>query len=296
MLSTGLRYFVTVAVSRSMREAASQLRITQSAISRQIQKLEEEMDVRLLDRGARGVRLTSAGEVLLYHAKEMVQRNEQLKADIESVRGARRGHVAVRVVENFASTRLPDVLEVFCTQYPAVTLDISVARTPTVIDALKRGECHIGVAFNPAHDGELMRLASHKEPQLVMMSPRHPLARQPIVRLSQLLEYPVVGPGKTDGGNSIFEAAWQAENLICRPMLRTNSIHIVAGVLRGGRATAFASISRTRPYLSTGQIVAIPSTSAVLAQGRTDLLVRRSQKLPPAAAALARAMARSLEN
>jgi DNA-binding transcriptional LysR family regulator len=294
MLSTSLRYFVAVARSGSMREAAEQLRIAQSAVSRQIQKLEEEMRVKLLERNARGVRLTSAGEVLMYHTQEVMQQTARLEADIEAVRGVRRGHVVVRSIESFASSFLPDVLEQFCARYPAVTLDIGVARTPGILESVRSGQCQIGIAFCPPPDPDLVALATRVEPQMVMISPHHPLANLSMVDLAQLRDYPIVGPALNGGSRIIFDAAWHAEKLTCRPMVETNSIHVVASVLRAGRAVAIASVSRAQPYLSAGQILAIPSSSPVLAKGRVDLLVRRNQRLPPAAGALARAMARAL--
>lgn len=294
MLSTGLRYFLAVARFGSIREAAAHLRIAQSAVSRQIQNLEQDMRVRLLERNARGVSLTSAGEVLLYHAQEVAQQASRLDADLEAVRGVRRGHVVVRAIESFASALLPDVLEQFCAQYPTVTLDIGVARTPTILDAVRRGHCHLGIAFSPPPDPHLVGLATRVEPQVVMVSPGHPLAARPMVDLADLRDYPLVGPPLNGGSRSIFDAAWAAEKLSFRPVVETNSIHVVASVLRGGQAVAVASVSRAKPYIITGELVAIPTSNPVLARGRMDLLVRRSHRLPPAAGALARAIARAL--
>lgn len=294
MLSTGLRYFLTVARLGSMREAAEHLRIAQSAVSRQIQNLESELRVRLLERNARGVSLTSAGEVVFYHAQQVAQQTERLDADLDAVRSVRRGHVVLRAIESFASALLPDVLEPFCAQYPAVTLDIGVARTPTILDAVRNGHCHLGIAFSPPPDSRIVSLATRVEPQLVLVSPRHPLANRTIVDLADLRDYPVVGPTVTGGSRANFDAAWALEKLSFRPFIETNSIHVVASVLRAGRAVAIASESRAKPYLVTGELIAIPSSNVVLSRGRMDLLVRRDQRLPPAAGALARAIARAL--
>jgi DNA-binding transcriptional LysR family regulator len=293
MISGSIRYFIAVAQFGSIREAAEHLNITQSAISRQIQKLEGEMHLRLLDRHARGISLTSAGEVLLHHANEAMQQEARLDADLEAIRGVKSGHVVVRAIESFASSRLPSILEQFYVRYPNVTLDVSVARTASIIEAVRGGQCHIGVTFCAPSERGIVTLASRAEPQLVILSPKHSLANEASIKLKHLVKFPIVGPPALGGSRQIFEAAWQAEGLTCRPIVETNSIHAMAGILRGGSAATIASRSRALPYIRTGELVGIPSTNPVLARGRIELLAREGQRLPPAADALARSIARS---
>ena len=137
MMPPGLRCFLAVAQAGSMREAALRLRLAQSAISRRIQQLEEELGVQLLERGARGVGMTPAGEILLHHGREATQLTERLRADLDALRGVRRGHVVVRLVESFAASGLSSALASFRAAYPAVTLDISVVGSEAILAALR---------------------------------------------------------------------------------------------------------------------------------------------------------------
>lgn len=82
MTPPGLRAFLAVAQAGSVREAAARLRLAQSAVSRRIQQMEQQLGVVLLERGARGVTLTPAGEILLHHAREASQQVERLQAEL----------------------------------------------------------------------------------------------------------------------------------------------------------------------------------------------------------------------
>jgi LysR family transcriptional regulator of gallate degradation len=134
------------------------------------------------------------------------------------------------------------------------------------------------------------------EPQQVLVAPQHPLATARHVTLRQLLDYPVVAPAMHGGSRTVFDAAWAAEGLSIRPAVETNSMHVVASALMAGRAVAIMSARRAQAYVAAGHLVSLSTTSDLLAQGRADLLVRRGERLPPAAEALARAMARTFNS
>lgn len=296
MLSVGLRYFLRVAQHGSIRGAADQLRIAQSAVSRQIQNLEAEMRIKLFERSARGVRLTSAGEILLYHARETAFQGERLRADIEAIRGVRRGHVILRTIESFAASQLPEVLAQFCSRHPAVTLDVNVSRTAAIVDQLHDGACHLGIVFGISRYPDLVTLASMAEPMQVVVSVNHPLARSKQLTLSDLLAYPIAAPTAFGGSRAIFDAAWEEAGLSYTPMIVTNSMHVLAGFLAAGEGVSITALSRAQIYVDSGMLTVIPIAGAALTRGRVELLMRKGQKLPPAGEALARAVGRSFAN
>ena len=86
MTTVSLRYFATVARRGSIREAAEELHVAQSALSRQIQKLEQEFGVPLFQRHARGVELTSAGEIFLRHARSSLRQTERVRSELDALK------------------------------------------------------------------------------------------------------------------------------------------------------------------------------------------------------------------
>jgi len=295
MLPPGLRCFLAVAQAGSMREAAQRLRLAQSAISRRIQQLEEDLGVQLLERGARGVALTPAGEILLHHGREATQLTERLRADLDALRGVRRGHVVLRLVESFAACGLADALASFRSAYPAVTLDIAVVGSGAILAGLQERTCHLGIAFNPPADPEVEVLASAAEPLAVMLAPHHKLAGATTLTLADLVGMPLVAPSHLGSSRALFDTACRAARVPIRPVLETNSAHVAAGFVADGKGVAVMVPRVLALQVEQGKVKAIPLTDPLLNGSRIALLARRGRRLPAAAEALSASLARVLE-
>src|SRR5690242_5543318 len=98
-----LRYFLAVGRLGSIRQAADELHVAASAISRQIALLEDDYGTPLFERHAQGVRLTAAGEIFAQHARTTLREFERVRSDIDDVRGLKRGEVKLAVVEGVIS-------------------------------------------------------------------------------------------------------------------------------------------------------------------------------------------------
>jgi len=294
MIPPGLRAFLAVAQAGSMREAAARLRLAQSAVSRRIQQMEEELGVALLERGARGVTLTAAGEILLHHAREASQQVERLQADLDALRGIRRGHVILRTVESFAAGTLPHLLTTFRAAYPEVTLDVTVAGSDAILAAVRDRVCHLGIAFNPPLDPEVEVLASVAEPLAVAVAPSHPLARAALLSLTQLDGLPLIAPARLGGSRLLFDAACRAAGWAPRPALETNSPQVVVAFLADERSVAVISPDILSAQVALGRVVTVPLAEPILVRGRIALLARRGRRLPPAVEALSASLSRAL--
>src|SRR5690606_4357316 len=97
--STAISYFQVVSQERSFRKASEKLRISQSAISRQIKNLEESLNVSLFDRGTRGITLTPAGRILQRYSNHNMLLSNDLRQELDQLAGVQSGHVSVAFVE-----------------------------------------------------------------------------------------------------------------------------------------------------------------------------------------------------
>jgi DNA-binding transcriptional LysR family regulator len=102
--STAIRYFREVTLRGSIKQAAESLNIAPSAISRQVQGLEDELSVKLFERGARGMNLTSAGHLLYRYAVESQTRLDRVRAQVEEFDSLQRGHVRIATVEGLLAS------------------------------------------------------------------------------------------------------------------------------------------------------------------------------------------------
>src|SRR5260370_5203576 len=136
MTSISLRYFATAARRGSIREAAEDLHVAQSAISRQIQKLEQDFGVPPFPRHARGVELTSAGKIFLRHARSSMRHTEPVRSELDALKGLRRGTINIQAIESLWPGGLPQAIMRFRARYPGITFEVIVERTHPTIRAL----------------------------------------------------------------------------------------------------------------------------------------------------------------
>src|ERR687889_1046658 len=117
-----LRVLHEVARQGSFSAAAEALSYTQSAVSQQIAALERETATTLVDRGARGIRLTDAGEALVRHADAILTRLTDAEAELEAIAGLRGGRVRLASFSTAGSTFVPHAIANFHDRYPDVEI------------------------------------------------------------------------------------------------------------------------------------------------------------------------------
>ena len=122
-----LRVLREVAVRGSFSAAAESLSFTQSAISQQIAALEREAGAVLVQRSARGVRLTEAGEALVRHTDAIMARLAEAEAELEAIAGLRGGRLRMAAFESAGSTLMPLAIAAFRERHPAVELSLSLS-------------------------------------------------------------------------------------------------------------------------------------------------------------------------
>lgn len=136
---TTLRSFVAVADNGGVTRAAGALHLTQSAVSMQLKRLEEMLDVELLDRSGRSVALTSSGEQLLAYARRMVSMNDEVVAKLTA--NEFEGEITLGVPHDIIYPYIPPVLRRFSGDFPRMRVKIVSAPTRQLLEMFGKGEC-----------------------------------------------------------------------------------------------------------------------------------------------------------
>jgi DNA-binding transcriptional LysR family regulator len=142
-----LLYFATVAEKQSFTRAAEKLRIAQSAISQQIKTLEEELEVKLLLRTKRSVKLTAAGRAFLREAKEILDRVEQSRVEARRAAQGETGTLSIGCFGGATSHFLPELIHAYRTHYPAVRVHVCERSSDEQLNGLELGRIDVG--FTP---------------------------------------------------------------------------------------------------------------------------------------------------
>lgn len=142
-----IRYLMAVADHHSFTRAAEVLYVSQPTLSQQIKQLEDLLDVQLLDRSGRTVRLTAAGEVYLHHARRALGELDAAKRAIHELHDLSRGSIRLGMtpITDYLTTTL---LEQFNARYPGITVNTLEMPQDDIKDALAEDRVDIGIAFS----------------------------------------------------------------------------------------------------------------------------------------------------
>lgn len=189
-----MRYVLAVAQTGSVRRAAQLLSVAQPTLSQQLGIVEREIGAPLFDRTARGMRLTSVGEVFAAHAECVLAAFDQaLAAVTEAVEGEIAG-LRLAVADGLSDV----VRAILCTLRglaPDVRLRVTRMRTAEQVGHIVRDEVQAGLGYRPvpATDG-VSRLVVHRAPVRALLPRGHPLARRDGISLADLAEEPLILP------------------------------------------------------------------------------------------------------
>ena len=223
MDNQNLKAFITVAEQGSFSEAADLLYITQSAISKRIALLEQQIGKRLFDRIARQVSLTEAGNELLPRARRILQEYENALQAINDLSGEASGTLRLAISHHLGLHRLPPILKQFAQQYPNVILDIEFMDSEKAYEQVLHGESEVAVitlALDSHHNINSKKIWN--DPLRFICAQDHPLAELEKPALKDLAEYPIILPGLNTYTGRIIQNLFQKEGRPLKAPRSTN--------------------------------------------------------------------------
>ena len=244
--------FVWVADLCSFRAAAEKLNTTQPAVSQRIASLESDLGVRLLDRDARGVKLTAKGLELLSHAQRMLQmRQDMLHAAREE--RVMSGLLRIGVAETIVQTWLSRLIERIHASHPALVIEIEVDTSNVLRSQLMSRQIDLAFMMGPNDDPRLESLALCDYPLAWVCSPRLKLGRTPVA-LSVIAEHPVITYSSASQPYRFVRAMLQ-KNLPFPPrMYGSASLSIIAKMTRDAIGVAVIAPVIVQKELSEGTL------------------------------------------
>ncbi len=172
-----IRYFVAVAEARSFTLAAEQLHITQPPLSRQIQLLEQSLEVQLIERESRPLQLTEAGRLFYEQSVQILHRIEQMRLATTRIGQNYQQQLSIGFVASSLYGGLPTLIQHFRQTYPNIRLQFLELTSTEQLDALKSGRIDIGFGRIRIHDPAISRIIHREERLALALSNGHPLAQ-----------------------------------------------------------------------------------------------------------------------
>jgi DNA-binding transcriptional LysR family regulator len=234
-----MRVLREVAQKGSFSAAAESLSFTQSAVSQQVAALEREAGAVLVERSARGVRLTDAGEAVVRHAEGILAKLAEAEAELEAIAGLRGGRVRVGTFESVAGTIMPIAIAEFAKQHPGVELSMTLMEPDDSVAALRAGDIDLAITMGTGkpgdRDGE--GVTHHhllEDPLYLVLPQQHPLARKRGVRLADLAGEPWIGGAPNCECNRMITQACMRFGFDPRIAFETDDYNAVQGFVAAG--------------------------------------------------------------
>src|SRR3954453_15538044 len=249
-----MRVLREVARRGSFSAAAESLAYTQSAVSQQIAALEREAGTRLVERNARGVRLTDAGRALVEHTDVILARLADAEAELEAIPGLPRGGLRVprlrggrlrlAAFPSAGATIMPEAIARFRARHPAVELTLEPADPEPALVGLRAGDADLVLditgSFRPPRDDGIERVHLLDDPMYVALPQGHPLAHKRNLKLEELADESwILGTTGSCPDASIFMHSCQLAGFEPHVTFNSDDYFAIQGFVAAGVGASF---------------------------------------------------------
>lgn len=208
-----LRIFAAVADRQHVTQAARELNLTQSATSAAIAALEGRYGVKLFDRVGRGIVLTHTGRAFLSEARAVLARARGAEQVLRDLAGLKTGKLVLAASQTVANYWLPSRLQGFQSAYPGIEIDVRIANTDRVAADVRESVADLGFIEGDIDDGALAARRIDGDALVVVVGPKHPLARQKKLPADWMRQTPWILREVGSGTRAMFEQALKKRGL-----------------------------------------------------------------------------------
>lgn len=296
LVSSRIHYFQLVARLGSIRQAALAMNVAPSSISRVIKDLEDELGTPLFERIRQRLKLTSAGELMLYHARQSTSELSRAWSEISDLSGLHRGTVTIAVIESVARGLMPQVLKDFWAKHVDITVNVKVMGSQQACDAVGEGTCDLAVAFDAEVPRNVRKIATATLPLGVLALPESRFADRKELKLFDLAGERVILSDSSLTLGVAVEDMFSRSQIELTRRCRTNSIGLMVDLAKLDFGTVIQTRVGIEQEIAEGSLLFVPLKDPKIAARRLMLLSRAEKERSDAASAFATLMAHVIEN
>ncbi len=276
-----LQAFRAVAELGNFRRAAEAVRISQPAFSRRIEKLEEALGVKLLERTTRRVSLTAIGREFDRKVQQLLDDVDNTLLAIRGVAATRMGEVTIACVPSTVYYFLSEVISRYHERYPKIRVKVFDASANDVLAAVASGEADFGLNFIGSQEADIEFKPLLQERFVVACRRDHELARKRRVSWTELAKYDFISVSKTSGNRLLLDQALAHVPGRPQSIFETQHVTTTLGMVEAGLGVA-AVPALAMPAADHPLLVSVPLVDPIVTRN-VGLIRRKSRSLSPTA-------------
>ncbi len=277
-----LKIFCDLADSRSFSKTAEKHLLSQSAISQQLAQLELAHKCQLIARKKRPIELTTAGQVFYKAAKDIIERHDQLKTELNALKTGVETRIYVAAIFSIGMHSLPDYVKKFMLRWPNVNMHIEYFSADKVYELVLNGEFDIGLVAAPTKDKRLDVYEFEEEPLVLVCSPKHPLAGESKVDIHKLQFERFIAFERDVPTRIWIDNILSRYSTVVRPVMEFDNVETVKRAVEINAGVSILPQATVVQEAASGTLKAIPFSNERFVRP-TGIIVRKGRTLSQAA-------------
>lgn len=248
-----LNYFVKIIEAQNMTRAAEGLHIAQPALSQQITLLEEELEVKLLNRSSRGIQATQQGDLLYRHAKTILRQVDNTRFLLSRKDGHLAGNVAIGMPSSTAKLLALSLMRRVKELYPAILLEIVDIPSADLVSVVQHGRVDFSLVPDPQKPKDISFLPLFNE-ELYLLTYRGTISGRKPVPLKKIAELPLILPSAPNTLRSRLEHMFLKSNISFNLFGEASTSAILIPAVKAGLAATVLPYSAAHEEILNRQI------------------------------------------
>jgi LysR family transcriptional regulator, low CO2-responsive transcriptional regulator len=256
--SRQLRAFAKLARTGSFTQTARELHLSQSAVSHSIKALEATVGCRLLDRLAKNLALTQAGEQLLQHTERIFAEMAEARAVMQQMGEWGRGRLRLCASTTACEHILPQVLREFKESFPGCTVALKPVNTPQAMERLRDHEADLALILKPERDQAFKFHPLFEDELAFLVSPEHPWAVAGAVHRAELPRQQYVLYSKASYTFRMVETFFRKQDIVLNTVIELGSMKAIKELVKLGLGVGILAPWVARPEIEARTLVPFP--------------------------------------
>jgi DNA-binding transcriptional LysR family regulator len=271
-----LKIFCDLVDFRSFSKTAEKHIVSQSAVSQQVAQLELEHKCQLLNRKKRPMEVTPAGEMFYRAAKDIIDRYEQLKSELNALNSSAQSRINVGAIFSIGMYVLSDYIKKFMVKRPSVNVHVEYFSAEKIYEMVLSGELDIGIVALPKRDKRLDVHEFEDEPLVFVCSAKHPLAKQGQIDIHKLQFERFIAFEAGVPTRKWIDGIFERYNIVIRPIMEFDNVETVKKAVEINSGVSILPKPAVLQEIATGTIKALEFSNEKFLRP-TGIIVRKDR-------------------